>query len=508
MPLSCSIYSYNLIGAEYGLRSRLGWREWCTTLDGEVRSLPSFAGSTADGSTSKLFACTETGIWDCTASSATPTETVVFGTHNAQSGFAEHSGFTDLNGAHWLLLTDEVNGYYTYAESGATWTKVVRNDVAPGAGEIGGVDPASFVQVIVHQHRCWFVQKDTQAAWYTGLDALYGTVTRFNFGAHFPHGGDLRCLATWTIDGGSGPEDRLVAISGGGDVVIYEGTDPSSASTWRIVGTWYVGAVPSGRRLATNMGGDVAIMSSIGILPLSKLAIGNPVIDRTQYATLKVANLWNQLQAATSTLKGWSMRLHPQDAALIVLVPTATGQASQQLVMSMTTRGWHRYRDIPIGLCAEPWGGTLYFGTADGRVCVNDGYLDGVTLADPNSYTAINWSLLTAFSNGGSPVRKRIQQIRTTIMSQGGAIPLNAEARFNFDLSEAATPSALPAGTGSVWDTGLWDSAVWGGSYQVQTQMFGAYGSGQAMALAIRGAASSRMTLVGADVAFETGGFQ
>jgi hypothetical protein len=256
------------------------------------------------------------------------------------------------------------------------------------------------------------------------------------------------------------------------------------------------------------MGGDVAVMSSVGILPLSKLMIGNPIIDRSQYATTAIANLFNQAQAATANLRGWSMRLHPQDAALIVLAPTGPGQPSAPLVMSMITRGWHRYRSIPIGVCAEPWGNTLYFGTADGRVCVNDGYLDGVTLANPDSYTPIDCSLLTAFSDLGTPVRKRIQQIRVHVLSQGGAIGVNAAARYNFDLTEAPPPDALSIVVDGTWDNATWDASAWGGAYQVQDKVFGAYGSGQSMALAIRLRASSRMTLVGADVAFDTGNFQ
>lgn len=508
IPAGRSIFSYNLIGGEYGLRSRLGWREWVTGLDGEVRSLPNFAGSVADGSTSRMFACTETGIWDVSASTATPTEDVVFGSQDALSGYGEHTAFTDASGNHWLIYCDETNGYYTYAETGATWTQVVRNDVGPGAGEIGGVDPADLVMPVTFANRLWFVKRDSQEAWYLPLNSLYGTAERFNFGTHFPHGGDLRCLAVWSIGGGDSIAARLIAVSGGGDVVIYEGIDPADADTFRIVGTWYVGAVPVGRRLATNIGGDVAIMSSQGILPVSKLVLSDPNVERSVYSTVQIANRFNQLQADTANLRGWTMRLHPKDAALMVLVPVAVGQSSTQLAMSMITRGWHQYRDLPMGLCAEPWGGTLYFGTTDGRVCVNDGVVDGVTLADPNSYSRINWSLLTAYSNAGTPLRKRVQQIRVRILSQGGAIPVNAEARYDLDLSEADAPSALSATGTDVWDAGLWDQAKWAGAYQVQTKTFGACGSGHVVALAIRGSTSSRMTLVNMDATLEVGGWR
>jgi hypothetical protein len=500
MPASDSIYSYNVIGCEYGLRSRLGWREWCTNLDGPVRSILPFAGSTGDGAANRLFACTSTGIWDVSASSAAPTQVLTFPTQNDDSGWGNACVFVNAAGSHFLCYWDEANGFHTYAESGATWTAGGISGVP-----LTGVDPTRLVFGLSWKNRLWMVEKDTAKAWYLGIGAVSGAVSGFNFGARFKSGGDLRCLASWTFDGGSGIDDALVAVSGGGDVVVYKGTDPSSAATFGLAGVWYVGAVPAGRRITTDSGGELLLMTSTGIQSLSKLTSGG-VGYSTQYETGKIANLFNQLQASTSTLRGWGMRLHPQDAALMVTVPVAANQATQQLVMSLSTKGWHQYRDLPMGVSAEPWGGTLYFGTEDGRVCVNDGYVDGVLLGDPDSYAPIEWSLLTGFSNLGSPNQKRVQIMRPTVLSQGGAIPFEAQARYRWDLSEIAALGAAPGASGSAWDSALWDEAIWGGSYQAQQQVFGATGIGPEVAIALRGAASSRMTLTGLDIAFDAGG--
>lgn len=515
IPPERSILSFNLMGCEYGLRSRLGWREWVTGLDGPTRSGLPFFGSTA--ANNRLFVTTQTGIWDCSSSTASPSQVVTFGTQGSESGFGVSAAFTDLNGDHWLLYTDESNGYFTYKESTSTWAQITAGSGPNQMQEkqssgLPALDPTKLAFVFPWKNRLWFIEKDTQRGWYLPLNQITGAgadgAQQFYFGSRFIAGGDLRCLASWTFDGGSGIDDRLVAISGGGDVVIYQGTDPSSASTFALVGVWQIGSVPVGRRLTTTNGGDLLIMSSIGILPVSSLSIGSNVLDRSQYSTYQIANLFNQLQAATSNLRGWMMRIHPQDAALIVLVPVGVGQPSQQLAMSLTTKGWHRYRDLPMGQWAESWDGLMYFGTEDGRVCVNDGYLDSITLDDPNAFTPIDWSLVTAYSNLGSPLQKRMQGIRVKIMSQGGVVPVNAEGRFDFDISEAAIPQATTVVPGSsTWDTGLWDSAVWSGDYVIQTQSFGAFGMGADMALAVRGKASSRMTLVEMDVVFDVGGF-
>jgi hypothetical protein len=92
------------------------------------------------------------------------------------------------------------------------------------------------------------------------------------------------------------------------------------------------------------------------------------------------------------------------------------------------------------------------------------------------------------------------------VLSQGGSIAFQAQARFDWDLTEPASVSTAAA-TGSTGDSGLWATATWAGAYQSQATVFGATGMGSAMAIAIRGAASSRMTLTGIDVAYELGGY-
>ena len=494
--------------------SRRGYREWITGLDGDPRSELPFTGSTKDGANNRLFVCTVSGIWDCSSQTATPTQVVTFPVQGADSGYGQSSAFTDLNGDHWLLYCDETNGYYTYKETGAVWTKVVRNDVNPGVGEIGGADPSTFVAVLPWKSRLWFVARDTQRAWYTGVNALFGAVTSFNFGSRFKAGGDLRCLSSWTMDGGSGPDDRIVALSGGGDVVIYAGTDPSQATTFGIVGVWFVGAVPQGRRLTTDIGGDVLIMSTTGLLPLSKLVIGNPMVDRTQYATYKIQNVFGQYLSETTNQRGWALRVHPLDSVLMVLSPAVSSGAQGMLVMSLTTRAWSQYRGMPIGICGEAWNGSFYFGSGDGsgRVFVNDGDLDGVTIADPNTFSPIDCSLLTSFQNAGSPALKRIHQITVRTISRTGSIPLNAEARFGFDYSEAAAPIGTGPFTPGTWNNALWGpgagAGTWGGAYAPQRYVFGGAGIGAEAAVAVRFKTTSRTVLVGIDVAYESGGIR
>lgn len=505
MPLSDCLQGYNVVAAELGLRSRLGYREWCTGLSGAaddyVRTVLPFTGSAKSGAQDRLFAATATGIWDVSASSMPPIEQVAsFPIEVGDSGYGISHSFVTAAGVHYLLYADEANGLMRYSEATGTWESVAEGT---GAGEINGVDPANLVFVTAFKRRLWFVERDTARAWYLPAGAIGGTAQPFDMGAQFRAGGPLVGLWNWTYDGGAGLDDSLVAISGGGDVAIYQGTDPANPAEFGLRGVWSLGgSPPAGRRIATDFGGDVLILSRLGVLPLSRLVAGE--VNKDTYVTAKVANLFNSLMLTRASLPGWSMRLHPEDNALVVTVPTYPGQPTEQLVMALAGRAWFRYRDLPI-YSSEVWGGKLYFGTVDGRVCVNDGYVDGISLADPNAFMPVQWSVLTAFTNLGTPRQKQVQLLRPTLLSESSAPAYEIQARYRYDFAELPPVSAM-AGDGSTWDGGTWDRDVWSGEYQASQRLRGATGLGVDMAIAIRGTATARTVLVGIDVMYTAGG--
>lgn len=518
-----------------------------------VRSILPFSGSASTGINDRLFCTDSTGIWDVTSQSQVPSRVFVFDAASDLSGHGTSCVFVNSGGAHYLLYFDEENGFHVYDESTGRWNKAVNaatiawvastayaygdersnggntyvcktaGTSASSGGPTGttseitdgtcvwdyvtpvtGVNPRNLVFGVIWQNRLWCVQRDTAKAWYGGVGAYTGTFTSFVFGARFRAGGPLLGLYNWTIDGGSGVQNSLVAISQAGDVVIYQGTDPSSSSTFGLKGVWSLGAVPAGRKIATDYGGDVLILTNVGILPLSKLAMGNPVFDRSQYATNKIANLFNTLASTYGRTRGWSLRIHPEDNALIVTIPSAGADASTtQLAMSLATRGWSQYRDLPM-LSNDAWLGKMYFGTADGRVCVNTDYMDDVRLATGFTPTPVQWAFLSAFSNLGSQRQKRVSSLAPSIISTTAGVSYDIAARFNYDLTELSTVTASdPSG----WDSALWDTAVWGGPYQSNRRVRGASGMGVDVAIAMRGTAAARVSIAGVDITFEQGGY-
>lgn len=502
---------YNCIGAENGVRSRLGYQEWVTGLlgaaDNTVRSIMAFHGSVKSGANDRLFCATQAGIYDVSASTQAPgAKKITYGTQTVDAGFGTW-WITTTPAIRALIHIDEENGYFIYTEGTDTWAQVT---LGGGAGQVSGVNPNLFVGGTFFKNRNWFVQKDSTLAWYLPAGAVFGAATAFDFGSKFKNGGVLVGLYNWAYDGGSGPDNYLVAISSGGDIVVYQGTDPASTATFQLRAVWYTGGVPYGRQLATDNGGDMLVLTSSGVLSLSKLVVGNPAIDRTMYSTYKINNLFTTLVDAYGTLQGWRLRFHPNDGSLLVMVPQVQGQATNQLAMSLITKGWSKYRNLPI-LCGESWNRKFYFGTHDGRICVGRDYVDNVTLASGlTAYTPVDYSFITKTDNFGSVGQKIPSQIRLTLLAQEPNPSVNAEVRFNFDQTEAAVPLAQQvtgAGAGATWDVSKWDQSVWSGDFVVSQKVFGAAGRGNCLAVAVRGQAQARTIISNIELLYTEGGF-
>lgn len=489
----------NLLAAENGLRSRFGSREWVVGLtgdgDNEGRTLIPVHGS----GTTKLYEATSLGLWDVSASTDAPTLEVAFPTTGGLAGWGVWTTMVSAGG-HYAFYADEANGLYRYSEVGGSWTKVV---FGSGVGEIAGVDPATVAFVRVFAGSLWLVPHDSASAWYLPAGAVAGTASEFPMGVKLPHGGTLIGLWDWTYDGGSGMDDALVAIASGGDVLVYQGTDPNDASTFGLKGVWYMGPPPAGRRIASPYGGDLLLITRQGVVPMSRLVVGIPDA-RAESLTFKVSNLLNSLMLQRGDYRGWQIVQHPEDNALMLIVPKGTGTAYLQLVQSPASKGWFLWDGLTM-VNAEVHDGTLYFGDTSGRVLRNTGFVDEILLNDTSAYTPIDWSLVTAASEFGAPLQKQIGIIRPVVLSDSTFPAVEVEARYGYLQNLPASP-ALVLGGANTWGTGIWNTAVWGGAEAPQQPVRGATGMGTAVSLAIRGTAIDKTVLVAIDVSWTMGG--
>jgi hypothetical protein len=301
-------------------------------------------------------------------------------------------------------------------------------------------------------------------------------------------------------------DDKLVMISSSGDVLIWQGIDPTTAADLTLKGRWQVGSVPEGRRVMSDWGGDVAILSTSGLVTTSALLDGVATLNPDKYISRNINQYMRGEMDKTLDVYGWSMELVPRQGIAIFTVPQPlnSSRAPIQFALETATGAWSMFRDLKMMSTAKA-GADLLFSTYDGRVMSLEGSLDNVSL-DGLTGNTITFSLLTHYSDvGNAAVWKRGQFIRPYWI--GAAKPsFNIQVLWDFNLTELTTSPVSNFDSLSEWDTAIWDESVWAGVAQSYLETIGISGMGRHAAVAIRGTSTDDLTYVGADVMFDSGG--
>lgn len=488
-----AIFLKNIYPSRYGCRVRSGYAEFATNVGtGGVRTVIPYVGS--ETGENRLFAAAENGIYDISAGGSSPSLELTFGTVDTESGYGHWAGMVTTAG-HFLAYCDESNGYKLYTESTGNWTTVA---MGGGAGQVSGVDPATFAFVTLFKSKLWFVVRDSSQAWYLPTGSISGAATLFDFGNKFKHGGTLVALYNWTIDGGEGIDDYLVAVSSTGDVVIYKGNDPASATDFVQHGSWYIGQTPVGRRIAGAFGGELYILSAYGLIPLTKLIAGALIQQEDIYISRKINPLINEQMKVTRTSLGWEVRLVPSDNLLMISTPKRTGLDYLQFVQALNTEGWSTFVDIPY-LTGDVWLDSFYIGDVNNRVLLYTGNADNIALNGTGALD-IEFSLLQTFQEEGTVgAYKRAQFVRPVFVAASAPAYI-AEVRYDYNLTELSGSPTSSSISGALWDSAVWDSALWSVELSTIDGLRGGSGMGRTIAIGINGNTQSETILVRTDL--------
>jgi hypothetical protein len=492
-----AIFMYNMLSFRYGTKVRQGYKQWATTVGpGGVKTVIPYAGSTL--LKDRLFAIGTDGIYNVSASVATPAVSLAFaGGVSTNSGQGIWQAVTTLAGF-FSAYCDEDKGYHLYTESTDSWAAVT-------GAQVTGVDPATFCFVMAYKERLWFIQKGTSSAWYLPVGAIIGAATQFNFGNKFKHGGTLQALYLWTIQGSTGPQNYLVAISSSGEILIYGGNDPSDAANFSIVGSWYIGNVPVGRRIAGNIGGDLYILSIAGLQPLNKIVQGNQTQIENIEVSRKISPAIRAAMLVSFQQNGWEVKLYPSQDALFVVSPQQTGFPATQFVQSLNNQGWSVYQSMPI-FTGDVWEGNFYFGGLDGNVYIIQGDTDNQPRTGVSAGNNIVSSCLGSFQDYGEPGLYHIPEYIRPVFLSAANPAASVSVRFDYNISEVLLPGTAAPSVGSLWDIAIWDVNIWGGAVFEVEAVAGAGGMGRAMAIGLQMSTSAETTLIRYDLMFTSGG--
>lgn len=460
--------------------TRGGTSNWATGFSGQVETVMHYNSATA----AKLFAACVGSIFDI-SSSGSIGAAVVTGKSNARW----QSVNVTTPGGWFLMAANGADSVLIY--DGSSWANA----------SITGVTSANLVHVNVFKNRVYFTEINTMNAWYLPVNSIAGAATKFPLSSIFTRGGYLMAMLTWTIDNTSGVDDYAVFITSEGEVAIYQGYDPDFASSWTLVGVFFMGR-PIGRRCFTKMGSDNAVICADGVVALSKELTTDR--DISQSLSYNILNLINNDVAAYNANFGWQPVYYPIGNKLIINVPAMEGAGQYQYVMNTITGAWSSWGKLNSPIAANCWDvfeDNIYYG---GNGVVAQADLQSNT---SDNGVAIQTDMKPAFSYFGElGTEKYFTMARPIFLSTDPITPSYVLCLDYNDVLPVTPQGSI--GTGSPWDTSPWDVTPWGASgYQVNKNWLTVGGVGYAaslrMATLTNGVSASLQSI---DYVYETGG--
>ena len=398
---------------------------------GAVQALHSYRS----GATKKLLAAGGGAIYDATAAGAV--------------GAALASGFSsnrwhgvNFNGK--ALLFNGVDAPQTYDGSTITAT-----------GWTGPTDPTKLRSPIVFKERVLAIEDNTADFWYGDIDAITGAMTKFPLGAVYSGGGPLRAMGTFTVDAGDGPDDYVAFFFDSGDIVVYGGTDPASASTFALVGRFKIGRV-IGNRPLQQVGSDLIGITADGYMPIEQFIRAGRQNKRLAISD-NISRAVNDAVRSFADNDGWQLALYPRGNMLIANVPLVEDQQAVQHVQNTLTGAWCRFTGLPA-VSWEVHDDVPYFGTTGGIVCQFDqGNNDGGSNIDGDAQSAFVYF-------GGNEWQKQFKMYRA-LLTVDAPLTLNIGLGVDFAENILTTIASAAASEGAEWDVADWDVADWAGGF-------------------------------------------
>ena len=436
---------------------RGGYSEWATGLDGEVQTLMNYAA----GNNVKLYAITSTGkLYDVTTPGAVGAPKVT----GLTNGIWEYINVTNTAGTNYLYAVNGVDKPILW--DGTTWLRVDGSS----AVAITGVTTTTLTSICLFKSRVWFFQANSLVAWYLPTNAVGGAAQKVDLSAVARFGGHLVDFDTWTIDAGYGVDDNLVFVTSTGEIIVYSGTDPASASTWALIGVWKLGS-PIGSRCMLKWGGDLLILTYDGLMPMagslqsSRLDPRVSLSDKIQGAITAATTLYGGNHASV----GWQIFYNAKRNAVWINVPVATGQ-QEQYVMNTITKSWAQFTGWAAS-CWETFNDDPFFGGTNTVYTAWDN-----TYADNGAN--IQTVALQAFNYFGQRgVKKYFTRARPSIFSNGEPT-IFVGMNIDFDTSNTTAPLNFASAIFGLWDDGLWDTSLWGSAGSVTNTWAGITGIG------------------------------
>jgi len=346
---------------------------------------------------------------------------------------------TQLSTAGGVFLIG-VNG----ADVGFTYNGTTFSDLA-----VNNVSEADLSQVWTFKERVFFVEVGTQSAWYLDPKSIGGDAAELNMGSVFRRGGTLLFGATWSLDSGSGLDDVCLFVSDNGEVAVYQGTNPASAATWGLSGVYDIG-IPMNKHSYFKAGGDLAVVTRDGIIPISSAVQKDRAALRLDSISYPIEDAWKAAMASGGTFPT-SATLWQSAGYLLVGTGAATERKPIAFVSNANTGAWSRITGWDVR-CSGVFDDRLYFGSESGCVFL----ADSTGSDDGEQYTGVyvgkfkhSESLTSANSVGVT--YKATQELDFDLLAFG-----------DYNITDITAPNVTLADSTGEWGQGEWGAFIWG----------------------------------------------
>lgn len=478
MPVGDAVILDNFLPRTADVISRNGYNVWASGLGGPVETLMEYD----QGGAHKLFGAANGKIFDVSVNAAVGAPVVTGKISNrwqhAQFGTPGGQFITAVNGSDTPLQYD-----------GTNWS----NSTIAGAG----LTASKLVNVNAYEQRLFFCENFKLGFWYLPITQITGTATYFDLASLATLGGYLQAIATWTVDGGQGPQNYAVFVTSRGQAIVYQGLDPSSASLWTLVGIYRIGA-PIGRRCTLQYGSDLLIVTQDGVFPLSQALITGRATPRIA-VTDKISGAVANATTLYGNNFGWQMLLYPLGNYGLVNVPTAEDSIAQQYIWSSITQQWARFMN-QNAICWSLFNEKLYFGDPLGNVMLADN-------GNSDNGSVIVGEVLPAFDYFDSPGAIKQFQLCRPVFNAGGSVSPAVNINVDFDTTPPVSVPNSVAG-GSPWDISPWNTSLWAPGLAIRKNFIGVNGVGYAGSLHTKVSSKTQnITLLSVDYIYSIGGF-
>jgi hypothetical protein len=386
-------------------------------------------------------------------------ETVAFTAgQTLTGGTSGHTGIivkvidAGTTGTLWLRATSgtfQNNETITDGAGGSATADGVRVSLIPA---ITGVATDTIDQVNVYRNRIWLTDQ-TMTAYYLPIDAITGAVGDVVLAGVFRKGGNILFTATWSVDAGNGPNDYIVFATTEGEYAIYQG-DPADAATWGIVGL-YDASPPMGKNAYLRVGGDLLVLTEIGLVPMSNIKNKDPAALALASISRNIQPDWQSEAQLRRTLPWEIVKWTSRNIAYITCPVTGEESVTPPIcfAVNLETGAWSKVTGWNTR-CMILHDDGVYFGTNDGALVQAD--IGGSDQGELIYYTYVG----QMDHLGAVGAYKTVTQARAIFRTLAEFNP-KVSVTTDYSVSLPSYPAAASPASASLWDVGLWDQATW-----------------------------------------------